>query len=61
MMTGWKTFLLGLIVALAGAPLEYIANFDWTKTGASPFIVSAIGVAVMVLRYVTTTPIFKKE
>ena len=60
MFTGWKTFIFGLLVAVSGVGLDYIAGFDWTKIGAAPWIVSLIGVGVMGLRAITATPMFKK-
>ena len=60
MFTGFKTFIFGLVVAISGVGLDYVAGFDWTKTGLAPWIVSAIGVGVMGLRAVTNTSMFKK-
>jgi hypothetical protein len=60
-MTGWRTVIAAGLVIVAGA-LQAAGTVDWIalvgadKAGA---IVSGIGVAFGILRYITTTPIGK--
>lgn len=62
-MKGKRTILLGLAVTILGA-LQGVDLVDWTEllgsSEAAGGVVSGIGVAIMILRYVTTTPIFGK-
>lgn len=61
-MKGWKTLLFGLFVAVSGV----LQTFDWvtvvpqdkTWSGA---VMLAIGAAVVALRYVTDSPMFKSK
>jgi hypothetical protein len=61
-MTGYRTILAAVAVVLLGA-LQAAGTVDWiglvgsAKAGG---IVSAIGVAMGVLRWITTTPIGDK-
>lgn len=59
-MTGLKTFLFGLAVTIFGA----LEGFDFTAYLGSEkagYVTGVIGVIIMILRYLTTTPIFKSE
>lgn len=56
-MTGYRTLIFGLLVAIGPAGLMYLAGIDWThyvNPVLAPFVVGGI---TMLLRYLTTTPI----
>lgn len=61
-MTGWKTVIIGALVALVG----FLQGIDWiqlipnnpTTVG---WVVSGLGVVMFVLRTLTSTPIFKTQ
>lgn len=59
-MKGWKTVALGLLMAILPSAVTYLGNVDWPHLIGpnAAFIVS--GALVIVLRYVTTTPIGQK-
>lgn len=52
-----KTVLFGLATAVAPAALQYVAGVDWTQFGVSPAAGAAIGVAVVALRGMTSSPV----
>lgn len=59
-MQGWKTVLVGAALALIG----FLQGVDWASLipndpKTEGWIVSGIGGAMVLLRYLTTTPIFK--
>ena len=60
MLTGYKTLIFGLWVAIAPAALTYLGGFDWTSFGGvSPAAGALIGAAIVTLRAITSTPIGK--
>lgn len=60
-MKGWRTMALGGAAALFG----FLQGFDFTTVISDPNdvakITGVIGLAVMVLRYLTTGPVGTKE
>lgn len=60
-MKGWRLFALGLATAV----FNFMAGFDFAGMNLSAetiaYINTGIGVAVMVLRALTTTALGKKE
>lgn len=61
MMKGWKTIILGVAVAAAGA-LQAVELVDWIALvgeESAGAIMTGIGVAVTVLRFFTNTPAMK--
>lgn len=59
MLTGWKTFIFGLLLAIGGA----LETFDFTSylsADNAGLVTAIIGGIVMLLRYVTKTPMFNK-
>ena len=61
-MKGWRTLIFGIIVAVAGV----LEQFDWSSIlpKTSPWYnyeTLAIGLMIVVLRFFTTTPIFKEK
>ncbi len=60
MLAGFKTFALGLALAVLPQIVSYVSNFDFVHVfGLSPNAATFIGVVMMGLRAVTSTPIFK--
>ena len=60
MLTGFRTVLVGLIVAIGPAALTYLGGVNWTALGLSPTVGGVIGAVIIGLRAITTTPIGKK-
>ena len=56
---GWKTFTFGLLVTVLPMILAALQQIDWNNSGLPVWVISLIGVIIMILRYVTTSPIFK--
>jgi hypothetical protein len=58
-MNGFKTFSVGLGLAVVPQLVNYVSGFDFVHAfGLSPNAASVIGVVMMGLRAMTTTPIF---
>ena len=59
MFAGFKTFAVGAALAVLPQAATFVSNFDFTHAfGLSPNAASFIGVAMVALRAVTSTPIF---
>lgn len=58
-MTGFKTVVFGAALATIPPALDYFGAVDWQTLGISPRVAALLGSVVIVLRAVTTTPIFK--
>lgn len=57
---GLKTLAFGLGLAILPQVVAYISNFDFVSAfGLSPNAASVVGLIVVALRAVTSTPIFK--
>ena len=62
MLAGFKTFAFGLGLAVVPQAIGFVSNFDFVKTfGLSPNAASVVGVAMIALRAVTSTPIFNQK
>ncbi len=62
MLSGFKTFIFGLLLAILPQSINYIAKFDFTHAfGLSPNSASVVGLIVIALRAMTTTPIFQSK
>lgn len=72
-MKGWKTILFGALVAVASALLSFLeglkqtlgecgVNQETAETVCSlpGWVGFAVGGAIIALRFLTTTPVFKK-
>lgn len=60
MLTGWKTFIFAIALAVFGA----LEQFDFTQflnEDNAGLVATIIGIVVMILRAITTSPIFKKS
>jgi hypothetical protein len=56
---GLRTLAIGLAIAIAPSALAYVGGVDWTQFGISPTAGAFIGIVVMGMRTVTTTPVGK--
>lgn len=55
-MTGYRTIILGFLLAIGPVGLGYLAHVDWSFLPSwAAFAIS--GVIMMLMRYVTTTPV----
>jgi len=62
MFSGFKTFSVGLGLAIVPQAIAFLSNFDFVKAfGLSPNAASVMGVAMIALRAVTSTPIFNQK
>ena len=60
MLTGWRTFIVGAVVAVGPTLLSYLGGIDWTKLGLTTNVATIIsGVLMVGLRAITTTPPMK--
>lgn len=56
-MTGWKTILTGAVIAIVPALTSYVGAIDWSFLGSTGGMIAS-GVAMIVLRLITSTPPF---
>lgn len=62
MLNGFKTFLIGLVLATLPQAVAFLGDFDFVRTfGLSPNAATLIGLLIVGLRAMTTTPIFKSR
>lgn len=59
-LKGFRTIIVGAVVAVAPAALTYVGGVDWTSIGISPAMGALLGTAVMALRTMTNTPVATK-
>lgn len=60
MLAGYKTFAVGLVIAVGPALLQYLGAVDWTQLGVSvPTATAVTGVITMLMRLVTNTAPFQ--
>lgn len=60
MLQGYKTFIFSLVLVIFGA----LETFDFTQflnAETAGVVTSIIGGVVMILRYITKTPLFNKD
>ena len=59
LLKGFKTFLVGLALAVIPQVLSYVLGFDFVGTfGLSPNAATVVGLLMVALRSVTTSAIF---
>ncbi len=59
-LSGFKTILAGLAVAIGPTAISYLGNIDVTKTfGLSPTTGAIVGAVMIGLRAVTSSAIFQ--
>lgn len=56
-MKGWKTILVGALVALGPTALQYFGGVDWSSVVPSPWDTVIAGGIMIVMRLITTTPV----
>ena len=62
MFNGFKTFLIGLTVAALPQMVAFVSDFDFVNAfGLSPNAATTIGLLIVCLRAMTSTPIFQKR
>lgn len=59
-MTGWKTVIVGALIAAVGA----LQGMDWTQilpsdSQAQGWVLTGLGAVMLVLRFLTSTPVGK--
>ena len=60
MFKGWKTIAFGLLLAVVVPALDYLDAVNWNALGLDPRWSAAIGVVIMALRAITSTPLGRK-
>lgn len=55
-LKGWRTFALGLAIAVGPAALTYLAGVDWTKLVSPNTAMLISGGIMFLMRAITTTP-----
>ena len=59
-MKGYRTILVGLGTAVAGAGLTYLMGVDWTQYVGPNVALMIAGAVQIVMRMVTTGPVGEK-
>ena len=60
-MKGYKTLLINGLLAAGVAGLQYVAGVNWTDYVSPTNAILATTIINVILRAVTSTPMFKKE
>lgn len=60
-MTGWKTFFVGLLMAIVPAMTDYLGAIDWDSLMSPNTAFFVSGAIMLILRFVSTTPMFQKK
>lgn len=60
MVKGFRTIIVGLMLAVAPSALDYLVNVDWNVMLGPKGALAVSGVLMIVLRLVTNTPVGKK-
>lgn len=58
-MTGWRTVLIGFLIAVGPSALTYLAGIDWTQYVSANVATIVAGSVTILMRLVTTTPVGK--
>jgi hypothetical protein len=62
MLNGFKTFAVGLGLSVVPQLIAFTSNFDFTHAfGLSPNASTLVGLVIIALRAVTSTPIFQSK
>lgn len=56
MLKGYRTILIGLVIAVAPAALTYLAGVDWTALVGPNGAMFIVGAITITMRMITTTP-----
>jgi len=60
-MKGFRTILFNLLGVVAVPGLTYLVGLDWTQYVSPTIALIIVGGINIGLRYVTNSPVFKKE
>lgn len=60
-MTGFKTILVGLLMALIPAVTQYFGTVDWNSVFPAPWGMVVAAIVMIAMRMITTTPVFIKK
>ena len=55
-MKGYRTYLIGFLLAVGPPGLTYLAGLDWTKIVGPNAAMIVAGLITIALRSITTTP-----
>ena len=58
-MKGFKTMLIGLLMAIIPAVTQYVGAIDWATFLPAPWGLIVGGTVMMLLRWFTDSPVFK--
>lgn len=61
MLNGWKTALVSLLITIFGAVQAFLTESVEMSSETNGIVMMAIGAVMAILRYMTTTPIFKSD
>lgn len=53
---GWRTFAIGLVIAVGPATLSYLAGVDWTHLVGPNVALFISGAVMFAMRAITNTP-----
>jgi hypothetical protein len=60
-MQGFKTILIGLLMAIIPVATQYLGAIDWNTVLPAPWGMVAGGIVMIVMRFLTSTPVFKNQ
>ena len=55
-LQGYRTYIVGFLMAIAPVGLQYLAGIDWTKLIGPNAAMMVAGIVTIALRSITTTP-----
>ena len=55
-LKGWRTFVIGLAIAVGPSALTYLAGVDWTHLVGPNVALFISGAVMFAMRAITTTP-----
>ena len=56
-LTGFRTVIFGVLVAVGPVALNYLGAVDWQTIGLSPGVSAIVGAIIIGLRAITSTPL----
>jgi len=56
-MIGWRTIIVGGVMAVAPSLLTYLGGVDWTKVIGPNGAMALAGAITIAMRIITTTPV----
>jgi hypothetical protein len=58
-LKGWRTIIIGLVIACAPSAITYLASVDWTQYVGPNAALFVSGLIAVAMRCVTTGPVGK--